>query len=258
MNPIVLLVIALAAAVVVHEGAHALALRRLGFPIDEAGIGLPIPPQGRFHVPRIPFTVTVSPWLLGAYVKAHPDDQEEIDALPYRDKAWFMNAGIIANLLAGGAIAAVTAALHGRALVAVLLAAAVAGTWIGRRLLAAYVVPALALPLLIWLVGQVAGTSISAGNTGFGYASLANTAPQHTGPVEALAFIGAVNLALAALNALPLFGLDNGKVVGEVLRRWAGARSVRIYEAAGLSLVLLSLVAAIASDVWALAVAVIK
>src|SRR5437667_292005 len=57
------------AHLVLHEGAHALALREYGIPIREAGLGMPFPPRIVLKpTRRRPFALSLSPWIVGASV----------------------------------------------------------------------------------------------------------------------------------------------------------------------------------------------
>lgn len=244
---------ALLTAALIHEAAHALALRKLGIPISEAGLGLPFPPKATFKPRRLPFALTFSPWLVGAYVMPHPDHHKEIDNLPYRKRAWFLNAGVISNIIAGLVFWAIGFAITGELAAFTVAAILASAVWFARKPIAAFLLPVLSVPLLIW-TGSLIGQSWSQGESGFGFAAMTDAVPQASA-VRYLAFFGTLNFAIAAMNTLPLFGLDNGKVVADILRRWIGDRATRVYEYAGLALVGLSVVAALASDLWAGAVA---
>lgn len=244
------LIIALLVAVSVHESAHALALRKLGIPIDKAGLGLPFPPVLTIRTRRLPFAFTLTPWLLGAYVSVDRDQQKRIDALPYRDWAWFNNAGIVANLITAGVVLAGVSALSGRFAVASVAAAVAVVLWFARKAVAAYVLPALAVPILALVVWSLIG-SWKAGDPGVGLVSMAHGMPAHGDLLDMVAMVGIINLSVAALNTAPLFGLDNGKVVGRVLERFAGEVAVTIYEWFGIAVVAVFLLGAFGSDLWA-------
>lgn len=240
-----------------HEAAHGIVLRKLGFKIVEAGLGVPVPPQLRFQLPRVPFRLAISPWLVVAYVMPDPADKQRLDAMPYRDKAWWLNAGIVANLLLGGVFATAAALVAGSLVKAAIAAAITALVWFTRRQLAAYIIPAAAVPVLAWLIYLMAGHDYSMNDTGFGFASLANGMPGITTLTEVLAFFVAVNVGLALINTLPILG-DNGKVIKEILHRWAGRRAANIYEVTAAVLLVAALGAAFVSDMWAIGAAVIR
>jgi membrane-associated protease RseP (regulator of RpoE activity) len=236
-------------AVVAHEAAHALALRQLGYPIREAGIGLPFPP--RLVIPprgRRTFALSLSPWLVGAYVSTHEEDHDNIDQLPYRDAAWYLNAGVIANLAIGLGLWTAAAAGRSNWPLAAGLAAATAAVALNRKFIAAYVLPALALPVLA-VVGWAFATAWSNGSTGVGYAGLIDMIP--TDAVGLIGFAGAANLALALFNVAPIFPLDGGRVADLIIRRVVGQRAVSWFRAVGTAFMLTLLVGAVASDVWA-------
>lgn len=239
-------IVMLFATVIVHELAHALALRKLGVRINEAGLGLPFPPVLRIPT-RWGITFTLSPWLVGAYVSCSDEDSERLDAMPYRDQAWYLNAGIVANLLlAFGAFAANRAMLgEWWRCAGDLLAVAV--TWAARRWIAAWVLPVLSVGALGTL-GYGLILSWRAGDTGMGFAGLGEIAPH--GAADTVATLGLLSLAVAIMNMLPLFGLDNGKVVALALRRWLPARGLSIYKGVGVAVVAVLILGSIVSDAW--------
>jgi Zn-dependent protease len=236
----------------VHEAAHALALRGYGFPLSRAGVGIPLPPT--FTVwRRGGFRFTVSPWLFGAYVQPREEDEPKIKTLSYRDQAWYLNAGVVVNFALGFALLAATAAANGRVIPSLVMALMAVVVWLARRAVAAYLLPAVA-PVLLIGVGFAMAAAWSRGETGAGFAGLHNLVdPGVRGAVE---FAGVASLAVGVLNALPLFGLDNGKVVDLVLHRWAPHWLVSGYRAVGLVLVLGMLLLAFGSDLWAAVTAV--
>jgi membrane-associated protease RseP (regulator of RpoE activity) len=247
--------VALLTALAIHEAAHAVALRSYGIRIIRAGLGIPLPPTFRVRWPaRTRITLTFSPWLVGAYVEPDSDDQPKLDALPYRDQAWYLNAGIIANFVSGFVVIAVLDAAAGRWVAASVLAAAAVLTAMFRRAVGAYILPALAVPALV-LLGYALASSWAAGETGAGMAGVPSLVePGSTGAVR---FFGVISLTLAIVNAVPLFGLDNGKVVGLVLDRWVGRRGRSVYRIGGGVSVAALLALSVGSDPWALAQAVL-
>ncbi|MGN9912681.1 site-2 protease family protein [Phytohabitans sp. LJ34] len=239
-------------AVAAHEAAHGFALRSLGIPVHRAGIGLPLPPVfTMFRVRGVTFTV--SPWLVGAYVQAHPHYVRQIEELRFRDRAWFLNAGTVVNLILGFGAFAATAVLVGHPGYAIVACAFGVVTWTGRRIVAAYLIPAAAVPVLVFVIVALAG-AWSRGETGAGLNGLPNLVrPGVAGAVE---FLGLASFSLGALNALPLFGLDNGKVVDLLLHRWIPRWAVHVYRTTGLVAVAAMLLLAIGSDMWAAITAV--
>lgn len=243
-------------AVTVHEAAHALVLRRLGIPISHAGLGLPFWPILTIRVPSVPFRLTLSPWLVGAYVRPDEAYEDQIDALPYRAHSWFLNAGIVANAVLGFALVAAAAALQLNLVKAVICLIAAAVFWLFRRAIAAYVLPALSVPALAVIVY---GLSLewAAGRPGVGLAGLAAPEVAPNGLAEAVGFAGAISLSLALVNMLPLFGLDNGKVVDLLLHRWGPHWFCTAYQYAGVALVLAMIAASFGADLWAIATALL-
>lgn len=240
---IAVVILTLLGAVTIHEAGHALVMRRLGIPVVEAGLGLPLPPTLlRFTAGGITWKLT--PWLLGAYVSPGNKGAQRITALPFRDEASIDNAGIVVNLVAGFGFAAIGSGLSWKAGVWAALAAAVV---IWRRVIAAYVLPALALPMLVFVTWSLARLWVQ-GQSGLGLAGLGEFTPHSFSAW--LALVTDFNLSLAFLNMLPLFPLDNAKVCQTFITRWAGKRATTWYQMAGAAVVLLMMAGAVVSDVW--------
>lgn len=217
------------ASVVAHETAHALAMRRMDIRMVEIGLGLRFWP--RLTLPatsRRPFTLSLSPWLITAYVQMHPDDEDRISRLTYRDAAWISGAGIIVNLVLGIASLAVAGLAQGQWLLAAVCGFMATLLWLGRRGFVAYIVPALALPmtgLFVWIFVDM----------------YSQTAPQVVGnltdvlpnsPISALTAAAVVSLVLGLGNLLPFAPLDGGRIVIDILHRRFGSRAKHIADTA--------------------------
>ncbi|WP_020525864.1 M50 family metallopeptidase [Catelliglobosispora koreensis] len=248
---ILIIVATLLTVVIVHEAAHALAMRRLGVHIEEAGIGLPIPPVLRINT-WWGWRLSLSPWLVGAYVSATKKDTEYLDQLPYRQRAWYLNAGIVANLLLGFAAVAAHGLINGYWPLVLASAGFGIGVWISRHQLAAYVIPFAAIPALASVVAGLV-LSWTQGKTGMGFADFGDIAPATAAGIPS--FVALISFAVAWLNMLPLFGLDNGRVIEAALAGRLPKRVMSAYRGIGIGLVLLSIVGAVASDLWAIVTA---
>jgi membrane-associated protease RseP (regulator of RpoE activity) len=246
----------LLAALVIHEAAHALALRRQGIAIVEAGLGLPFFPRVKFRIPGVPFDISLSIWLVGAYVKPDPTREKDINAMPYREHAWFLNAGVISNLItAATAISFVLAWTGhlGKALIALVVAILL---WEFRKFVASVLLPLASIPAMIWLV-YILISAWTSGHTGLGMAGIQNV-DVPSGLANVLFMFGVLNFFLAALNTVPLHGIDNGRVVALLLRRWkVPTRWVTVYEISGYAAVGSLMLVAIGSDLWAAGTALI-
>jgi membrane-associated protease RseP (regulator of RpoE activity) len=242
----VVMYVALLAA---HEMSHALALRQYGIPISEAGLGLPFAPRLLLKpTPRRPFALSISIWLFAAYVTPDEAHEKRLMALPYRDKAWFYGAGVVANAVIGTGLIATILAVQGSWLRALLWAAVTAALWIGRRWFVAYAVPILALPLMALFAWSLVA---SAGEPA-GFVGMATVLAVPSGLV-AIKTVAVVSLALAMLNMLPFYPFDGGRICGEVVHRWGGERGKDVFEIAGISLVLGLFAYSMISDVvWLL------
>jgi membrane-associated protease RseP (regulator of RpoE activity) len=210
-------------ALAVHEAAHALALRTLGYRIVEAGLGLPFPPRLVITPRRLPFRVSLSPWLLGAYVKAEERLGCEIDTVPYRATAWYLGAGVIANLLLGGVAGCLATALQSHWTKTGILALGTAVLWFSRRLICAYVLPIVGIPTLAWL-GYLMATSVGEPQGPLGLGKLAGEMAVSASVYNALAFCFVINVGLGLLNLIPIYPFDGGRIADTAIKRLAGVR----------------------------------
>lgn len=243
------LVLILLVLVLAHETAHALALRGFGIPIVEAGLGfgkpkLTIKPRGRLRI-----ALTISPWLAGAYVKHDPARHKDLEALGYHKIAWFCNAGIVINLIIGAGLAAIAGAMKGNWIHAAVAAAVGVALWLFRRAIAAYILPALAIPALV-LIGWGLAIAWSQGQTGLGFAGIGAFAPHSA--VDAVTVAAVFSIGLAILNSIPLGPFDNGTVVGLLIQWKIGHRVEAAYHRVGNAVMWVAIVAAVGSDLWAI------
>lgn len=229
-------------SVSMHETAHSVVIRRQGFPITRAGVGMPFPPMLKIHWRGV--TWTLSPWLVGMYVSPDPADWDRIQQLSYRDQAWHLNAGVLSNFIAASVLFA--AASGGWRAVVSLAAAAV--LWLARRPITAYLLPALAVPLLVFLFVSLSQSWLR-GSTGMGYAGLADVIPNDLHGWLVLA--GVLNLSIGAFNSLPLVPLDNGKVCAMIVHRCLGYRVAEAFQLTGTVVVLALILVSFGSDLWA-------
>lgn len=133
---------------------------------------------------------------------------------------------------------------------AVICLGAACALWPLRKIAAAYIIPVLSVPALCAIVVALR-SEWEAGRTGVGFAGLGDQEMAPHGLAEAVSWVGVMSVAIALMNMLPLYGLDNGKVVGLLLHRWAPHWVVTGYQYAGLALIAITLVASLASDLWA-------
>lgn len=231
----IVLSVALSLATVgLHEMGHALAMRRFGVPIEKAGIGLgfrpmlTIPPRGRRT-----WSFTISPWLVAAYVQASDKDfREKLTRLPYRDAAWYLGAGVVANVMAGAVLLAAGSMIEGRWARALIELAAGGLVWLGRRPFCSYVLPLASLaiaPLLLYL--QFSASPSTGGLQGWGPIYDVNTL------ALAVVTAGAFSVSVALVNMAPFFGLDGGQIMARLVGKLFGERAQVRYSAVSLGLI---------------------
>jgi membrane-associated protease RseP (regulator of RpoE activity) len=242
-----LLVIFFLAAICAHEAAHALALRKLGYQIVEAGLGLPFPPQLTLQPSkRVPFKLTLSPWLLGAYVSPDQKQQKEIEALPYQDIAWYSGAGVVANFLIGGVMWGFIDIYESHWLKAAIVILSTIGLWFGRRQFTAYILPVLAIPLL-FLFGHALATTVGQpqGIIGLGAEMVMPSW------YAAFTFAFSLTMALGILNLLPIFPFDGGRITNAAIIRLFGEKSASWFRNSTAVLAMCLLVYSVVADfVW--------
>lgn len=243
---ILVLYLALLVQVVLHEAGHMYAMRKAGVRVVEAGLGLMGLPPKLTVTDRTGFRWTLSPWLLGAYVKPHDDDWSKIENGPYKSAAWQFNAGIVVNLGLGCAGLAAGHALQGHLVIAAGWALGAVLTAAFPKAIAAYAIPAagpLALALFLWVFARAVNAGEVVGITG-----LAQAAPASLSLPVALRLFGALGLAIALLNAVPLVPTDNGRVWDRLLHGWFGHRTARVFQTVGISLMGAIIVYAVLTD----------
>lgn len=235
--------IATLAVLATHEAGHALALRRYGVPIVEAGLGLPFGPRITLKpTRRRPFRLSISLLLVGAYVTPDSDHMERLEALPYTDQAWYAGAGIAVNAVTGAALFAILRAVEHQWIPAAIFGGIAAVIVAAPRVFCAYIVPALALPVTA-LLAKTLTTSIGQPSGPVGVARLLHV----SSPSNALwaAALVAVNLAL--FNIFPIYPLDGGRIASALVQRWAGRNASKVFQG-GSALLMLGLLAYIVGD----------
>jgi membrane-associated protease RseP (regulator of RpoE activity) len=205
--------------IVAHEAGHYASMRRAGVRIHSAGVGFPFPPTFTVYRKKNPDgTVTkfqLSPWVLGAFVRADERDEKRIDELPYRQFTWIMGSGVVINLALGLVLLSLAALTIGNWTGCLAYLAAATLLWLGRKLFAAYVVPVLGIPalgLLIWgtVLAVMDHSQIGVVGT-VRLFSLADNASL------ALVLAGLLSVSLGILNMIPLFPFDGGRIFSRVL-----------------------------------------
>lgn len=245
------LVVLLLIHIVIHEAAHALAMRRDGVRIITAGLGPPIRPVIRISRWR-GINWTISPWLVGAFVEPHHDQYREMELrTPYRRLAWHYNAGIIANILGMLAALAGLALVNGAPLLALVAGGAAVVTWCGREYVAAYICPALAPVMLAVLVGALVFAVMRGQSLGF-FTLMDDVAPRDLSAAQLLSMFAMIGFAVAVANLAPLFPADNARVLDLLMRKRFGPKVIRVYQVTG-SVVLRGLmVVVLAFDAYSL------
>lgn len=234
--------------IVAHEFAHAAGLRRIGVEVTSAGVGF-FKPRIRIHRRELPDgrtrSIYLSPWLLGAWVRHDEEDHHAVEHdSSYHDYQWFVGAGIVANFVLGGGLVTLALVLgEPQWLAAGIVAAVAVLIWVFRRGFAAYVLPALSVPMLVLVLWSLLA--------GFG---------EQQGPIAvakvmavdsfdaSLGIAGLLSISLGLVNAMPLYPLDGGRMMWRVLERLVPAGLLRTFETVGVVLVTGVMLYSVVSD----------
>ncbi|NTW14576.1 MAG: site-2 protease family protein [Candidatus Moranbacteria bacterium] len=222
-------------ALVFHELGHALAMRKYGIRVETLGIGIPMNPKITFH-PKIgkklfgeQFSLVLSPWLLGAFVKSSGDDSDFEKKLPYQAAAHIYGAGIVANLAYASLLISIFAIMTvgdanvlTRGIIPLGISLFVAYLLIRfSRQFCAWILPLLSLAAIavftysIWDSVMVHHDEKALG--GIVTASIMVT-DYVKDASHAILFGFAISLGLAILNALPFYPLDGGHIAQLIFR----------------------------------------
>jgi membrane-associated protease RseP (regulator of RpoE activity) len=219
---ITLTVVLFFGTIIAHEAGHYVSMRRAGVRIHSAGIGFPFPPTFTIYRKKNPDgTVTkfqLSPWVLGAFVRAEEKDEQRITELPYRQFTWIMGSGVVINLVLGVVLLGFSALVEGSWLRCLICLAIATALWFTRRLFAAYIVPVLGFPALaLFMFGCIAAVQ---DRTPIGVVGTAQVFGMASTFQLALLLGGALSITLGLMNMIPLFPFDGGRIFGRVLARF--------------------------------------
>jgi len=248
-----------------------------GLKVLEFGIGFPAGPR-ICHTPKtgkysgICFSFYLLTWFLGGFVRCHGNDVEN---LPYRDKAFIACAGPFANihfgcLLIMSVYIASIFLYHPEGTSAygltdwilylwLFLSASpyfwvslitVPVLWFGRKWISIYLGPAIGALLLAWLVhslsqiGVAEFASATVGPVGF-VAELSETTPDF---LSALLTAGQLSIAIGAFNLLPIPPMDGGLLVLPAIEK-ISPRFASFYQKIGLAFIVLLTIFVFAKDI---------
>ena len=273
---VIILIAVLLVVLVSHEGGHAYFMWRKGIEIKQAGIGLHRGPKITFRIPGLPFPVTLSPILIGAYVEPSKKGEEQLKNLPYRDKALIFGAGAVINL-ATGLIAAGTLLLYREFVMGLEplfpLWPAVGITFgvglfmlIFQRFTSCYLVPVIGISLLVLLIYSLAPAFIQDFTHAATHGGAAPGEPSGlVGPIGIFRLFShfqtlagalflyallAVNIGL--LNMLPLHPFDGGKIIAHPIERLFGEVGEGIHNVVSTLFIVALLFLVFANDIGSL------
>lgn len=256
-------------ALAVHEGAHAYYMWRAGVPIRRAGLGFPVKPMLTWQPKFLPFPVTLSWFLIGAYVEPTEEGNEKITRLPHKERSLIYGGGVIWNLTTGafaGILWIVLSALkagstpstQGWTILGV-CAGIIIVTLAFKRFIAAYLLPILGTLALLYVIFvflpdifATAPADPGGGATGggelMGPVGIVQLGSTFTALLERIYFFAILSLNLALLNMMPMMPLDGGRIVNVPIARRFGNRAASIHTALTLLPILLLMAFAIFGD----------
>lgn len=221
------------AALVVHEAGHAIAMRRRGIEISEAGLFFPVGKMRlTIRTKLLPYPLVIGVIPLGAYVKPSEEGQRALEKLSYKDKAICESGGIITNLFFGGVLVAIALFMdnfskEGGSLIAPFAWLAVSVVVLVFRRFISVIMPIFGVASLMLLIvilaqsmndvgGPVAIVKVIAGNS----ATLA----------DALYIGGIISVSIGQFNMTPLFPLDGGHVMSSLFTKWGWKKFAENYQ----------------------------
>ncbi|MFA5830207.1 MAG: M50 family metallopeptidase [Candidatus Paceibacterota bacterium] len=260
-----------------HEFGHMETMLNKGLKVLEFGIGLPAGPR-ICYTPKtgkyagVCFSFYLLTWFLGGFVRCPGNDMEN---LPYKDKAFIACAGPFANihfgclLIISVYIASIaiyhpeTASAYGLTdwilYLWLFLSASpyfwvslitVPVLWFGRKWISIYLGPVIGALLLAWLVRSILQidvteyASAAVGPVGFA-AELSEMTPDF---LSALLIAGQFSIAIGAFNLLPIPPMDGGLLILPAIEK-ISPRLASFYQKVGLIFIVLITVFVFAKDI---------
>lgn len=219
-----IIIVILLSGLILHEFGHALAMKGQGVEIKEIGLGLPLIPAlvMRFRSKIIfgyEIDWTISPFLIGAYVKNTEKGNAFMQTLPRKEQAFILGAGIISNLIQAAIMIAFSIVLrdislgHDSLFYVVLpysLVVACPLIYWFRYFFSLYLIPLIGLALLIYLIPMVFSSPLE---TFGGPISIVQESRQVADPFQAYLLACLLIAGLGIINSLPFYGLDGGQIV---------------------------------------------
>jgi membrane-associated protease RseP (regulator of RpoE activity) len=235
-----------ALSVILHELAHGLAMRSNGIKVDAFGVGLPFPPFLRITLKGVSiYTLEITPWLVGAYVRANKEDIEKEEELSYLESSWINGSGIIVNALLGIALVGIVNTFWGDRVFTTWVIPALVAVWLSRKYLCAYLVPIISMPALLFLGWGI----IRSFGEPVGAVSMAQMITSPKSLPDALELAAVINIGLAILNTIPLSMADGGHIIARLIKGRVPEKFFRLYKRSGILLIFGLTVYALLSDV---------
>ena len=221
-------------SLILHELGHAWMMHKRGVQFDRVGLGIPISflPSFKFGLKRWPgVSFEIHPLIIGAFVAITEEGQKKIKELSFGDQAQIFGGGIVVNLLyaalmifillfsSGRSISQIVVMPHFYISAIVALLCLFANKFFCKYLL---------LPIGVALIGLIIWSiTKDPAKAMVGPVGIISMVGKHSITfLGAISITGLISLALGLTNALPLYPLDGGHIMGVLLEKWTKNQNV--------------------------------
>lgn len=225
-------------SIIIHELAHAVEMRRNGILIKEIGLGIPIPKITFSFFDKWFFSckISISPLIIGAFVKPFSDEEEKIDRLPYNKLAVICGAGPWINLVFGSILLMAGKIIEPDYGFKLIYFVPVAALLLSKKIFSRYFSIIIGLIAMFYLSSSITDAIFGAAkmsDTVGGPVALTRMVSQESiNFVSAMVIGGFISISVGVFNLLPIGPLDGGRIMSALIRKYNERASV-VYNIAG-------------------------
>lgn len=206
-------------ALITHELAHALEMRRKGIEIGQIGLGISIPRITYYFYDRWIFKcpIAISPILLMAYVMPSTDGFNKITTLNYKDQADIYGAGPWINFVLACILFILINIIEPSKIFTLYFIIPFSLMLIFKKIFCRYVLPIIGIITMIYVMNTIFqglfGVDKLEDAVG-GPVMIVKTINKFSTNLRTALLAGAlISTSLGAFNAIPLGMLDGGKII---------------------------------------------